>query len=76
MVAFDNLMPYDRVNFLLNNGVELLVSREQDYIFKIFEITDFFAIIVYDKQLNQITEVRRIETEEIAERFGNHIVIP
>lgn len=76
MVAFDNLMPYDRVNFLLNNGIELLVSREDDYIFKIFEINDFFAIIVYDKHLNQITEVRRIETEEIAERFGNHIDIP
>lgn len=76
MAAFDNLMPYDRVNFLLSNGTEILVSRESTNIFKVYEINGFFAIIIYDKNLNQITEVRRIETDEIAERFGDQILIP
>lgn len=76
MAAFDNLMPYDRVNFLLSNGTEILVSRESANIYKVYEIDGFFAIIIYDKSLNQITEVRRIETDEIAERFGDQIPIP
>lgn len=64
-----------KLNILLESGVEILTLKKFDRFIKIYLVNNFYVELIYKYQINRITHINLIDTQDLIEKYQDYIKI-
>jgi len=64
-----------KLNILLESGVEILTLKKFDRFIKIYLVNNFYVELIYKYEINRITHINLIDTQDLIEKYQDYIKI-
>ncbi|MGB4095441.1 MAG: hypothetical protein GX048_02480 [Bacteroidales bacterium] len=64
-----------KLDILLESGVEILTLKKFDHFIKIYLVNNFYVELIYKYQINRITHINMIDTQDLIEKYQDYIKI-
>ena len=64
-----------KLNILLESGVEILTLKKFDRFIKIYLVNNFYVELIYKYEINRITHINMIDTQDLIEKYQDYIKI-
>ena len=64
-----------KLNILLESGVEILTLKKFDRFIKIYLVNNFYVELIYKYEINRITHINLIDTQDLIEKYQYYIKI-
>jgi len=62
-----------KLNILLESGVEILTLKKFDRFIKIYLVNNFYVELIYKYEINRITHINLIDTQDLIEKYQDYI---
>ncbi|HOV56114.1 MAG TPA: hypothetical protein PLE59_08385 [Bacteroidales bacterium] len=64
-----------KLDILLESGVEILTLKKFDRFIKIYLVNNFYVELIYKYEINRITHINLIDTQDLIEKYQDYIKI-
>ncbi len=64
-----------KLEILLESGLEILTIKQFDYFIKIYLVNNFYVELLYNYEINRITHINQIDTQDLIEKYKDYIKI-
>ena len=64
-----------KLSILLESGVEILTLKKFDRFIKIYLVNNFYVELIYKYEINRITHINLIDTQDLIEKYQDYIKI-
>lgn len=64
-----------KLEILLESGLEILTIKHFDYFIKIYLVNNFYVELLYNYEINRITHINQIDTQDLIEKYKDYIKI-
>lgn len=64
-----------KLNILLESGVEIITLKKFDRFIKIYLVNNLYVELIYKYEINRITHINLIDTQDLIEKYQDYIKI-
>lgn len=64
-----------KLEILLESGVEILSLKQLDHFIKIYLVNNFYVELMYNYEINRITHIKIIDTQDLIAKYKDYIKI-
>ncbi|MDD3629601.1 MAG: hypothetical protein PHF55_01040 [Bacteroidales bacterium] len=64
-----------KLDILLESGVEILSLKQLDHFIKIYLVNNFYVELMYNYEINRITHIKIIDTQDLIAKYKDYIKI-